>query len=209
VIGKRKIQHGSDLFDHTKGYQGEGHRPQLRDIRVATANITSHGSILKLKLNDADVWCIQEHHMIKPDDIKKLRAKLLKLGWASFFGKATPKNKGNSGGVGFVWRHHLDVCSEPKEVVTARAAQMCFRVAAVGELVVASIYGHTGEKDSEQNIHLVKSALQAINYTKCNYILGSDFNLTPDELRPHLAQRPNPAHRAANMLHPKWTCRTG
>ncbi len=84
--------------------------------------------------------------MIKPEEIRKLRAKLLKPGWASFFGKATPKNKGNSGGVGFVWRHYLDVCSEPKEVVTARVAQMWFRFATLGELVVASIYGHTGKK---------------------------------------------------------------
>jgi len=180
--------YGSDLFDHTKGYLGEGHKPSLKDIRLATANITSHGSLTKLTLTEADIWMIQEHHLIKPDYVKQLRTKLLKQGWSSHFCQAIPKStKGNSGGVGFVWRHYLDVCSEPKVVVPGRAAQMKFRFASLGELAVGCIYGYTGEKDSEQNVHLVKTALQALNYTKCNYIIGGDFNCTPGELRPHLA----------------------
>ena len=68
-----------DQFDHTKGYPGEGHTKPWKDIRLATTNITSHGSLGKLVLAEADIWVIQEHHLIKPDDIRKLRTTLLNL----------------------------------------------------------------------------------------------------------------------------------
>ena len=64
-------------FNHTKGYPGEGPLApsQMGLLKITTANITGAGSISKLDLSLSDIWCIQEHRLLKKASITRFSNK--------------------------------------------------------------------------------------------------------------------------------------
>jgi hypothetical protein len=166
-------------FNHTKGYQGEGPTAlsPVGLLKITTANITGAGSISKLDLSLSDIWCIQEHRLLKKASITKFSKKHNNSGWSSFLGPAHRTEKSTSGGVGFLWKPCLDVASEPEALVTGRLAVMTIRTKDLGMIVIYSVYGHSGEGAGESNKKLIDYAIGHAMASRIPYLIGGDWNI--------------------------------
>ncbi len=116
------------------GYPGQGppsnwweiKAKTLAGLKEGTANITSAGSLSKLKLQEADIWAIQEHKLTEPQKTHRVQAELSQEGWRSYFPTAALTSKGAlSGGVVFIWRHYLDVAGPPPVALTIDRKVRC------------------------------------------------------------------------------------
>jgi hypothetical protein len=79
------------------GFPGEG------PFHIVTANVTAWGSALNWLDEDrviGDLVCIQEHHLVKKQDLEAARANALRLGYQSCLAAAhaTGNADGTTGG---------------------------------------------------------------------------------------------------------------
>ena len=123
---------------------------------VQTGPLTGAGSVAKLDLSLADIWCIQEHRLLKKASLNKFAKQHKKAGWSTFLGAAQRTEKSTSGGVGFLWRPSIDVASEPVSLVAGRVSSMTIRTKDLGVIAICSVYGHSGDGEGVSNMKLIE-----------------------------------------------------
>jgi len=144
---------------------------------VTAANITSWGSIHKLRLEQSDIWLIQEHKLVKEEAIKVQTLKLRKAGWHSAWSKAKLTAKGKpSEGVAILWRKDIKVREEEEVVVEGRVIRQSFAWGPGLNLSVYSLYGHSGIELGQDKISLFEGVVAHANLRNEPCLIGGDFN---------------------------------
>ena len=146
-------------------------------IQVATANVTSYGSLMRALHGDFDVILIQEVR-ISQERVAWLWDKVSKLGWSSFWSAATPTGRGGlSGGVGVVWKKHISVVRQPEVIWKARMVSVALRWQ--GTVIdCMSVYGFTGDALGEDNQKLLRTMAKHVMESPHQFVAGGDYNAT-------------------------------
>ena len=158
-------------------------------LTVATANITSYGSIWRVieAAKDFDVILVQEVRLHR-DDIPWFWGTIGKAGWNSYWEAANETEKGStSGGVGIMWRKNLSIIEKPTTIIPGRLASVTFRLGVLS-VQIMSIYGKTGDEMGDENQGILKKLGKAVSASMHHVIVGGDFNIEAGLLHGELSK---------------------
>ena len=164
-------------------------------LGLLTVNVTSIGSLYALLTSvgrDIHVILVQEHKVFA-GKVKSHSAKLLKLGWRTFWCAATKgPNGGASGGTMVMVRVWMDAWAllDTADVSEARAAHAMIRTMDLGEFVVYSCYGDCyGGVSSQSSTTLFVNVLRHARAHGLPTLAGGDWNATPAEVQESFAKQ--------------------
>ena len=143
-----------------------------------------------MEAGKADIWLLQEHKVVEPDAITRIRKKLGKQGTSSVFGPAAfTAKRGRSSGTAILLGQHWDVLEELKAPSGREHRATGARVWAGGmELQLWSIYGD--DRDAVVTEQIVEEILQSSS-SVLPLVLGGDFNVSPATVQKWLEPYPS------------------
>jgi hypothetical protein len=191
-----RLKRKEDIFDSTQGFPGEG--PSL-PLMCLTANTNSFRTFKNKIMKDCtqDILLLQETHITHTltgegdTNIDRAKEKLKKQGYRSEFSAASHTIKGGtSGGVAIAWRCDREAHSV-KEITPGRALSVTI-TSTIGQIIFVSIYGYVNDTG------LTKDLLKAITTYLCQngkpFIIGGDFNASPEQISSHMHDLNVPCH---------------
>ncbi len=191
----------------------DGQCKELYALKVATANVTSWRSLTRLiRRVSADVVLVQEHKVTKGRLAERV-AWLRRRGWNALMAAAEPgPNGGPSAGTAVIARSHVGM-SMPlvggETIVGARAVAARLEPPGCRPFTAIAAYLHHGEGLGRANLELLRDvgAFVTAQGREEQFILGADFQVTPEELSTTaFAQEVSGVIMASGS--PGGTCRT-
>ncbi len=214
---------GDDGGVGAQGPSAEGGQ-QMWALRVATANTTAWGPLMRfLQSTSADVVLAQEHRL-RGQAVAEASDWAHRRGWKSVWTEAKlASGGGNSAGVAIFARQHLGLSPPPwgdPEVVPAHAVAATVEAPGCRPTVATSVYLHDGVGPAAANrgiLAAIGGRMQSLGHgpdAACAkhmgpapFIVGGDFNMTPEEVDAMgLVQRINASVVAPSVA--RGTCRT-
>ncbi len=205
------IAPGFSLASTEEARDGQG--KELYALKVATANVTSWRSLTRLIRGvSADVVLVQEHKVTKGRLAERV-AWLRRRGWNALMAAAEPgPNGGPSAGTAVIARSHVGM-SMPlvggETIVGARAVAARLEPPGCRPFTAIAAYLHDGEGLGRANLELLRDvgAFITAQGKEEQFILGADFQVTPEELSATaFAQEVSGVIMASGS--PGGTCRT-
>ena len=161
---------------------------------LGSLNVTHWSCWRKVETEEAaraQIWFVQEHHLVSRHAVKRSRKALARAGWCSAFGLAAPTAKGGtSGGAAVLLRDNFDVLSQldVHDADRHRAKGVVTRLGGI-EAAVWSFYGDCRSPSCTARVF---GQLLAATPHGLPLIVGGDFNLAPaDAAAGLLRERPD------------------
>ncbi len=220
AFGMQKPHHGGFRRAVALGFsngssddEDEGDTKEHFAFKVVTINVTAWRSAIAFLLStDADVLLVQEHKL-GPEEVDEAVAWLRRRGWNAIMAPAgRGPNGGWSAGVAILARPHVGLglplvgseVIQPARAIAARVEPPGCR-----PCTVVCVYLHDGMGPAQCNMDLLRrtEVCLAAQGEDCPYIMGGDFQMTPQEIAAAgFAQESHAVLVAAGA--PSGTCRT-
>jgi hypothetical protein len=142
---------------------------------------------------------IQEHHLLG-SKLQAAMQQLARQGIKAWLSEANPTPKlGTSGGVGVLWGPGTHLIGHPKTLVRGRATAAIFDIPLLEHIMCVTVYGNS--YSAENTISIVEQVVAHCQGAHLPYIIGGDFNLSPEELHSRLCDTPL-SHQELQLVAP-------
>ena len=154
-------------------------------LRITTANGTGWGPLKQFILScPDDVITVQEHHLPRRK-VSRARAWALRNGWTSFWGAALEncEENGSSGGTAIFIRSGIGADNADLTLPPSNRAVAAFIDPPGGvRTMVVSAYLQHGVGFNDTNLNLLQQVGEGCAAWKGPFVIGADFNNTPEQL---------------------------
>ena len=183
--GKQKHKKSDSRRRPWKAHEAAG-KPHP-GISMLAANITTWGPQAEkyLGIVEHDILMISEHRQAKRRDLEKMLRGLGLSGWRAAASPAQRTSEaGASGGVMVCWKANMQATAVELDVskqYAHRVAAAILKLAGGIQVLLVTVYGHTGDGEGPSNIALLEQLGIALESYPL-WIAAGDWNMQPAEI---------------------------